>query len=120
MVPCSGISAFIVGTLLWGRLVARHPAPRPARGAACGAFVGILSHPIAWYLMLVAYWLRGARSSLGEPTVDPITALAGAAVFSAWSIFLAGWLTVPVAALVGWILALRARAQDASIGVVDD
>jgi hypothetical protein len=109
MVPSSGASAFVVGALVWWALIARRSSPRPARGAACGALVGVLSHPIAWYLVLVVHWLGDARSSLGEPPADPFTAVLGAATFSVWSLLLTGWLTVPVATLVGWLLAFRSK-----------
>ncbi|WPL17544.1 hypothetical protein Thiowin_02569 [Thiorhodovibrio winogradskyi] len=36
--------------------------------------------------------------------MNPIQGLLGAAVFSAFSLFLFGWVTIPAGALLGWLM----------------
>ncbi|MBI2395538.1 MAG: hypothetical protein HYV09_38585 [Deltaproteobacteria bacterium] len=101
MIATSAIAAFLVGGLAFRLLADR------VRGWALGALVGVASHPVAWWLFIVAQWAGGARSSLGERTVGPIDGIVGALVMSAWSLVLAGWLTVPVAVAIGALLGRR-------------
>jgi len=106
----AAVGAFVAGTAAW-----RWIAQLKFRwsGAVAGAVTGVAAHPLAWYAFMVG--LSGARSSLSEPTVNPLEAVPGALVFSVMSCFIAGWLTVPVGGALGFGLsrALRAFAAGA-------
>jgi hypothetical protein len=108
------MAAFIVASSLWWLILARRRTYSLGRGAVAGALAGLLSHYVCWYLLIlgsnVCYWVwGGCRSSLGEPPIDPLNALWAAAVFSAGSLLFFGWLTVPIGALIGSLVAVRQR-----------
>jgi len=89
--------AAIASLLIW-------PYRKDALG---GAAIAFFAHPLMWYLAMLILWASGAKSSLNELTVNPIEALTACWIFSAWSWFLTGWLTVPAGGLLGWWLARR-------------
>jgi hypothetical protein len=104
MIPAAGTAAALTGGILWRWLVLKRSVVTRRRALLVGALVGLAAHPVAWYLLIVALYVTGARSSLGERTLDPWNGLWGALIYSAWSLFLAGWLTVPAGAIVGFLL----------------
>jgi hypothetical protein len=67
--------------------------------------IGLLSHPLAWYLAILWHYLSGDRASTGDEPLDPIMGITDSFVFSFWSLLLAGWLTIPVGAALGALLA---------------
>jgi len=106
------VAGFLTGTAAWWLLVARPGAYRGRRGALAGALAGLVAHYVCWYLMIlgsnICYWLwGGCVSSLGEPPVDPLYGLVGAATLSLVSLLLFGWLTISAGALIGFILTRR-------------
>ncbi|EIC23628.1 hypothetical protein Thi970DRAFT_01304 [Thiorhodovibrio frisius] len=63
-----------------------------------------------WHkIMNLDYLWFGTTSSLGEPPMNPFQGLAGAAAFSAFSLFLFGWVTIPAGALLGGLMIGRSR-----------
>ncbi len=48
----STAAAFITGTLLWKIVYARARKHTHWRGMLVGALVGVVSHPLAWYLTI--------------------------------------------------------------------
>jgi hypothetical protein len=115
---CAALAAFLTGFGLWYRLVERCGAtgrrPGLRAGLVTGGAAGALAHYPCWYLMILSanldYLWFGTTSSLGEPPMNPVQGLAGAAVFGAWSVFLLGWVTIPVGALLGWLMIRRSPA----------
>lgn len=111
---CAPLAAFLTGFGLWCRLIERKRRTRLRAGILTGALAGTLAHYLCWYLMILSLYLEylwlGTTSSLGEPPMDPLQALLGAAAFSLFSLFLFGWLTIPAGALLGWLIILRSRA----------
>ena len=109
----SGAAAFGVSFLFWRIFCRSRPKISGRRGALVGMLTGVFAHPVAQYLMIVILYASGARSSLGDRTVNPLAreALAGAFLYAGMAILFTGWLTVPVGGLLGWILgkALRPR-----------
>ena len=97
-------AAFIMGALLWGLIFTRWRRPTPWKGVGVGALVGIVSHPLAWYLLMVWFFVMGGRSSPGARTPDPLSAIPASLFLSLASIWAVGWITAPVAGLVGGIL----------------
>jgi len=81
-------------------------------GAGIGILVSLLAHWLSWYFWMLCHYLcfvltGGCRGSLGETPVNPVFALAGALVFTAWSLVLLGWITAPAGALLGALCAGR-------------
>lgn len=108
------LAAFAGGAGLWWFVLARQGRYSLRRGAAAGALAGLVSHYFCWYLLILdnnlCFWLLGGcGSSLGEPPIDPLNGLWGAAVFTLGSLLFFGWLTVPAGALIGGLLAARRR-----------
>jgi hypothetical protein len=105
MLPyAAGIASLLAAWLTWGLM---RPMTSARRGALTGAVIGLLSHPPAWYLAILWHYLVGARSSTGDEPLDPIMGITGSLVFSFWSLLLTGWLTIPVGAVLGVVLAKR-------------
>ncbi len=104
---------FLTGFGLWYWRIERRQSTRLLAGILTGALAGALAHYVCWYLLILSanlddLWF-GTTSSLGEPPMNPVQGLIGAAVFSAFSLFLFGWVTIPVGALLGWLMIRRAR-----------
>jgi hypothetical protein len=63
-------------SFLFWRLFCPSDQPISARrGALVGILTGMLAHPVAWYLVMVWFYTSGARSSLGDKTVNPLEGL---------------------------------------------
>jgi hypothetical protein len=98
LVPCASVATFslTLGGLWWG--APRRPRIRTAM--AIGLAVGVLAHPLMWYLVMLVAYLTGARGSLGEPVLTPVEALAAMWFYAALSLVLTGWLSCPISAAV--------------------
>ena len=110
LVPCAVIATLglTLGGLWWGTAA----MPRRRTGFGVGIAVGLLVHPVLWYLALVAAFFGGERTSLGDPTLTPVEALGGAWVYAAFSLLVTGWLSCSIsAAICGVGLALYARPR---------
>ncbi len=111
MILVSGLASLAVGTFLWWSLVHRHDRNTVRMGAVAGALTGLLAHPVAWYFSIVATYVSGVRSSLGDEPLDPLTGLWGALVLSLASWILVGWLTAIVGGCVGAFIAATRRKK---------
>lgn len=112
----AGLAAFAAGATFWRLLAGRGGAPSIRRGVVAGSLAGLISHYLCWYLLIlgsnVCHWTTGGcTSSLGEPPIDPINGLWGAAVLATGSLLVIGWLTIPAGALIGGALAASMRAR---------
>lgn len=113
----AGVAAFVTPFAFWWLLVARRAQATVRGGALAGALSGAVAHYVCWYLLILSrnacYWLwGGCRSSLGEPPIDPLNGLWGALALTFWSLLYLGWVTVPLAALIGAFLARRQFAAE--------
>ncbi len=102
----AGLAAFGTTAGLWWLLVDRRDSHNLWAGALAGGLSGGVAHYVNWYLQIVAanmcYILTGGCvGSLGEPPIDLLHGLWGAAVLSLVSLLLVGWLTVAVGAIIG-------------------
>jgi hypothetical protein len=104
MVFSAVVAAFIIATLLWRVVFARHRRASFYWGVLLGALVGLASHPLAWYLMILFFYLSGEPASSGEQTLDPVNGLWASLVYSLFSWLLVGWITALVGAAVGGTL----------------
>ena len=100
MLYAAPLTAFFCGMVCWGIFMARGQKVSFWRGVWVGALVGLLSHPLAWYGSILYFYLAG------EPhTLNPLEGLWASVVYSLLSLLFVGWLTVPVGAIVGSLLA---------------
>lgn len=100
----SGAAAFGVSFLFWRIFCASPQLISARRGALVGILTGVLAHPVAWYLAIVWTYASGARTSLGDSTLNPLEGVPACFVYAGMSILLMGWLTVPAGGMLGWIL----------------
>jgi hypothetical protein len=102
-------AAFITACVVWRWRVVRRHAQRCLTGLLAGALVGVLSHVLCWWLFILGafidfHWF-GGDASLREPPMNPLQALFAAVVYSVFSLYLFGWLTIAAGALLGcWML----------------
>lgn len=104
LVISSGAAAFGVSCLFWRIFCAPGELLTARRGGLAGLLTGLLAHPVAWYLAIVWSYVSGARSSLGDRTLNPLEGLGACFVYGGLSLLFTGWLTVPAGGMVGWIL----------------
>jgi hypothetical protein len=90
LVISSGAAAFGMSYLFWRSLCTPDSLVSARRGALVGVLTGLFAHPLAWYLAIVWNYVVGARSSLGDRTVNPLDGLAACFVFAFSSILLMG------------------------------
>ncbi len=113
----AGVSAFASGTLCWWLFAARHLQSNIGSGVLAGAAAGLIAHYLTFYLLIVrqniAYWASGSTSSLGEPPIDLLRGIVGAAPFTLFSYLFFGWFTIPAGAAIG---ALYARYLNSALG----
>jgi hypothetical protein len=105
----AGIASLLVSGLVW-MVLSRDMIPGPMRGAGMGTLVGLLSHPLTWYLASQYNYFLVTRSPQSNEPLGPISGMAGGLVFSFWSLLLTGWITVPVAAGLGVLVARALRS----------
>jgi hypothetical protein len=103
------VSAFLIAAILWTLFITISEKTTVWRGVLIGVLTGILSHPFAWFIASVFLYLTNAASSLGERTLNPLEAIFGSLLFSVFSLLFLGWLTIPIGALIGGILAYVSR-----------
>lgn len=105
------VGSFVTGFAFWLLLVARRLTPSKKAAIAAGVLTGIVSHWSCWYLTIcyqnLRYVFLGETSSLGEPPIDLLNGLWGAAVFSFWSLIVLGWLSAPFGGLLGYLVHYR-------------
>lgn len=110
------LAAFASGATLWRVLPERIHSHRLVWGALAGALAGLVSHYLAWYLAYLGanlcFWLTGGcTSSLGEPPANLLVAFVGAAGFTFFSLYIVGWLTVPIGAGLGLAFGSASRTE---------
>lgn len=104
LAPASGVASAVLGITLWWWLLDRPNRWTVRRGVIAGTLTATLSHPLTWYLLMVVTWARGERTSLGEPTLTPLEAIPASAVFSVFSLLVAGFETLVIGGLCGALI----------------
>jgi hypothetical protein len=100
MMVAAPLSAFFCGIVCWGIFIVRGQKTGFWRGAWVGALVALLSHPVAWYGSILYFYLTG------EPrTLNPLEGILASLFYALVSLIFVGWLTLPVGAVVGSLLA---------------
>jgi hypothetical protein len=114
------VASAVLGTAFWWWLVDRTGPWTVGRGAAAGTLTALLAHPLTWYLVMVVTWARGGRTSLGEPTLNPIEAIPASAVYGVFSSFVVGIETLLIGGVCGAFIvvfhrrtSMRGRAENA-------
>ncbi|MGC5324359.1 hypothetical protein [Brevibacillus sp. SYSU BS000544] len=111
LIFAAGIGAFLSTSLLWKKMILRHPNPSPWRGAGVGVCITLISYPIAWYLVLLYAFFTGATDSLGGQAANPLESIVGTLIMSFASLVFFGWPTLLVGAIVGCIVTIHSRAR---------
>jgi type III secretory pathway component EscS len=101
------LAAFIVGGLFWN-MIAKNEY-NSTKIIITGLLTGSVSHYVTFVLlsigMNICYWTTGeCTGSLGEPPVSILSALRDSFVFSFFSLLFFGWITIPYAIAVGFII----------------
>jgi hypothetical protein len=112
---CAGIAAFLVASLCWRLLLRRRPAPSFWAGCLTGLVIVLLTHPLTWYFAILVNWFFALFTAPSVEALNPLTAVPASLIFSAWSLFLTGWLNLPAGALAGGLLAVWQRRRAAQI-----
>jgi hypothetical protein len=103
-------AAFLASMFFWRLLVSGKSHKLMLRGAAAGGLTGLFSHPLAWYLAILYFYFSDARSSLGEATLNPLEGIPASCLYAIVSLLAAGWITVPLGAAVGGLMAVAHQA----------
>jgi hypothetical protein len=110
LVPCA-IAATLgltIGGLWWGT----RRQPRVRTGIGVGLAIGVLVHPVMWYVALLGAFVGGTQGSLADPTLTPMEGLTAVWAYAAISLLFTGWLSCSIsAAICGAGLALYARQR---------
>ncbi len=99
-------AAFATAALFWWWLLDRPANYTRARGAMAGALAGAVAHYMCWLMLMLGasayHALTGELTgSLGDSPMGPLDAFWMAAVYSLFSLYICGWLTVPAGAIIG-------------------
>ena len=113
----TSIAAALTGVGLWRYCTARVQWIRLRRAIGAGMLFSILAHPLAWYLTLILSFVAHLLDPSGSFTlgVDPFWAVFGSIYLSLYSLFLVGWLTLLVSAILSTGLLLLLRHQNTSL-----
>lgn len=106
------LAAFATGALIWWQMLERSYTRSVGRGAFAGGLAGALAHYLCWLILMLGTaachaMTNGCTASLGDAPIDPLNALWAAGVYSLFSLYFVGWLTVPAGAVIGGVLAWR-------------
>jgi hypothetical protein len=105
------IAAFLSGFLTWWSLVARSRSYSWVRRACAGALAAVLGHYICCYLVMVSAFLSQALAFIppipGTSAPNPFESIFWAGPLALWSLVLVGWITVPIGAAIGGVMATR-------------
>ena len=106
-VIASCLVSAVLGPALWWWAIVKPGRLSVRRGIGVGGLGGILVHPLVWYALFVEAYLSGRSTVfLGLLVTNPVKDILSALVVAVISLLWAGWITVPIGALVGGILAL--------------
>ena len=103
---CSSLAALVAPAVAWQWLIEERERRSIPAGIFAGAVGVVLAHHLTWYFQLlvfnVQYWLLG--QSHVRP-MDPLLGFFGVSVFTAISLVMYGWLTIPFGLIVGGLMA---------------
>lgn len=101
LILTSVVAAFIAGTLLWRKVFDHGRKPTFWRGVGVGVLIVIVAHPLAWYLLFLLLYFSGESGSLEARTVNPLNGLGASLSYTAASLIVFGWATVPLGGAIG-------------------
>jgi hypothetical protein len=106
-VIASCLGSAVLGPALWWWAIVKPGHLSGRRGVGVGALGSVLVHPVVWYALFVEAY-RSGRGTIfaGLLATNPLRDLLSALAGSVLSLLLAGWITAPIGALAGGILAL--------------
>ena len=112
----TGAATFLISFALWYSHLTWFGQHRPSRAAIVGAAIGFLVHPVTWCFFITANWLADflfteSPPLRGKEIISLADVLLIVGVFSFWSLFLLGWITILMGALVGALVGRWQRHQ---------
>lgn len=90
------LSALLVGIPAWVRFIILPAKVTPGRGALLGLVCSLIAHPVMWTLLLIISLFASGAGSMDLSLLLII-------VF--YSLLIAGWITTPIGAIAGALLA---------------
>jgi hypothetical protein len=101
----AGVSAAVSAAVLWPRFFRNRP-PTFFRGAIAGLQIVLLAYPLTWCLMFLGtmFWPFGAPTP--DSGIPAWTAIPATFIYSVWGIVFTGWISLPIGAVAGGLLAL--------------
>jgi hypothetical protein len=102
------LSIFVIGSVLWKLLIGTEK-PNILKVIVIGIVTGSLSHYFTFLflsiIMNICYWtFDGFADSLGGPPASIVSMIGGSLLFSFFSLFMYGWITVPASIISGIIM----------------
>jgi len=104
----ASVATFLTAFTVWYLYVARPRKISSYRGGVAGVVIGLLVHPVTWYLFGCHTWVLSLfpnpQSGGHSDVLNPFTAVLGAVAFSLWSAACTGWITIPAGAVIGMVV----------------
>lgn len=112
------LSIFTIGGVLWKLLIGTDKTTI-TKVVVLGIVTGSLSHYFTFLflsiIMNICYWTFGGYTdSLGEPPASIVSIIGGSLLFSFFSLFMYGWITVP-ASIISGIIMLKIKDKSVRI-----
>lgn len=103
----ASLTSALLGPALWWRMIIKPGRLSVRRGIAVGALIGIIAHPVVWYVALALAYFTG-RSTVAATILvtNPLQDLLSAVVLAMFSVLFVGWLTALIGGVVGGVISL--------------
>jgi hypothetical protein len=97
------MAASLSGVVAWRVIVATKDSP-PRRGTLAGLFVGIVAHPLCWFLVF-GYQIARDPSLRSQSLQDVVFNLTFMTLWATTSSFgILGWISSPLGAMLGYLM----------------
>ena len=96
---CMPLSVFITSFIMWYIFVERQKKYSEIRGTIVGFFIGLLSHPVLWYIVFIFVDINEGGPSLDVYSSQGIIGALFLSIFSLTGL----WYTPIIGAIVGYM-----------------
>ncbi|WP_078129822.1 hypothetical protein [Leptospira alexanderi] len=102
----STLAAFSTSYVVWNLFVERKENYNVIRGIILGILIVVLSHHLTFYFVIISenikYWILDFKSLTNKTPMNPFIGFFAVSLGTLISLFVCGWITVPIGALLGW------------------